>query len=202
MAYLEVGTYFSTSDRSSFFLLPHFHRQKAGMEITQIYAIATMGFFAALLLIRFGVILQQSLSRYNLLYFKDFLFALLVRRHRFFGPWTRVQAISVVLYTIANVAGLAVGTTNVKDAGDRAGVLSLINIIPCYFGLHLGFVSDLLGLSLRTYRQFHASAGSMSFVLGLLHVIINLATVGDTELFQASGQLLSFLASLCEGLCL
>lgn len=165
------------------------------MEITKIYAIATAGFFATLLMIRFGVILQQALWRYNLLFFKDFLFALLVRRHLFFGPWTRAQAISIVLYTIANVVGIAVGTTDVKNASDRAGVLSLINLIPCYFGLHLGFASDLLGLSLRTYRQFHASAGSMSFVLGLLHVIINLATIGESDLFQASGQLLSFLVS-------
>ena len=163
------------------------------MDVAQIYAITAAGFFAALLAIRFIVVLRQFLSHYNLLFFKNFLFALLVRRHRLFGPWTRIQVISIILHIITNVVDVTAGTANVKNAGDRAEVLSLINIIPCYFGLHLGFASDLLGLSLRTYRQFHASAGSMFFALGLLHAIIRLATVEDSDLFQASGQLLSFL---------
>ena len=60
-----------------------------------------------------------------------------------------------------------------SEAATRAGYLSLINMVPAYFGLHLSFVCTLLGVSLPTYRPFHASTGTMSVLLGLLHAVIN-----------------------------
>ena len=63
--------------------------------------------------------------------------------------------------------------TSVSTAGSRTGVLSLINIIPLFFGFHLGYLADLLGVSLRTYRWVHIAAASMAIALGAAHVVIH-----------------------------
>ena len=53
-----------------------------------------------------------------------------------------------------------------------AGALALINMMPLFFGLHLNFLADLCGISLKTYRFTHAAVASMSFLLALYHVIL------------------------------
>ncbi|KAH6667734.1 hypothetical protein B0J14DRAFT_675578 [Halenospora varia] len=44
-------------------------------------------------------------------------------------------------------------------------------MIPLFLGPHLGFLADILGISLSTFRLMHRSAGMMSFGLVLLHVL-------------------------------
>ena len=60
--------------------------------------------------------------------------------------------------------------SDLADAGKRAGTLLLINMIPLYAGLHLSFVADLLGVSVRIYICFHGSVGVMAGALALLYV--------------------------------
>ena len=60
--------------------------------------------------------------------------------------------------------------TSFDEAGDRAGTLSIINMAPLFFGLHLSFLADLLGLLLSNYRRIYRSAGIISFVLVALYI--------------------------------
>ncbi len=57
----------------------------------------------------------------------------------------------------------------------RAGTLSLINLIPLYSGLHLSFLADMLGLSVRTYTKLHGSIGVTSGALAAFHIGVALA---------------------------
>lgn len=74
------------------------------------------------------------------------------------------------LYISLNVFCVTFRVTSFDEAGERAGTLSIINMAPLFFGLHLSFLADLLGLSLSNYRRIHRSAGIMSFALMALHV--------------------------------
>ena len=59
--------------------------------------------------------------------------------------------------------------TSVKEAGARAGTLTMVNLSPSFFDFHLSFLADLLGISLSNYRRIHRMTGWMSFVLCLIH---------------------------------
>ena len=58
--------------------------------------------------------------------------------------------------------------------GIRAGNLSLINLIPLFLGPHLIFLTNILKVSLTTFRHIHGSTGLMSLCLALFHFLITL----------------------------
>ena len=166
------------------------------MDITQIYAITTGAILGLLLIIRATLFFHQIFRPCSVLLAKHFLYPLVLRRHRFFGPWSRAQVILHLIYMAVNTFCSTFRVSSIKELGKRAGTLSLINMIPSYFGYHLSFISDMLGLSLITYRRIHASAGAMSVVLGLFHAVVNVASITKLNLFSASGQLFGFIVRL------
>ena len=143
------------------------------MDTVQFYAIAAGGCIALVLIIRFVAHLAKLLTSCSTWLHKHVLFPMIVRRHRFLGPWTRAQVLSQLIYLAANIFCLSFRAPNVAQVSVRAGHLSLINMMPAYFGCHLSFICDILGVPLSAYRLFHASTGTMSIVLALLHVVIH-----------------------------
>ena len=103
--------------------------------------------------------------------FRYLTYPYLVRRHRFLGPWTRADVIIQLAYITSNSFCLGF-RSSIAKAGLRAGSLSLINLIPLFLGPHLGFLADILGVSLSTFRHLHRSAGLMSSGLVLFHALI------------------------------
>ena len=150
-----------------------FESIKNKTDVTQFYAIAAGGCIALLFIVRTLTRLRWLLKPGDALLRKHFLYPLLLRRHRLLGPWTRARVAFQVIYLAANVFCTCFKVSTASEAATRAGHLSLINMVPAYFGLHLSFVCTLLGVSLPTYRLFHASTGTMSVLLGLLHAVIN-----------------------------
>jgi hypothetical protein len=73
--------------------------------------------------------------------------------------------------------------SSIADVGTRAENLSLINVMPSYLAYHLSFMSDMLSLSLRTYRTIHATIEIMSVTLKLIHIGIKIAKVLELKLF-------------------
>ncbi|CZR52131.1 uncharacterized protein PAC_02008 [Phialocephala subalpina] len=149
------------------------------MEITLVYAIALGGVLLIPLLINLlpwlpyltfstPPFLQQILR-----YLK---YAYLVRRHQFLGPWTFADILLQVIYIASNSVCLCLPDLHIAKAGMRAGNLSLINMIPLFLGPHLGFLADILGVSLSTFRLMHRSAGVMSCSLVLFHVLAMLVS--------------------------
>lgn len=73
-----------------------------------------------------------------------------------------------------------------SQAGLRAGTLSIVNLIPLFAGPHLSTLADLLGISLRTIRQIHRSAGIMAVLLAGFHVIVALGTGPAPDVTRSS----------------
>ncbi|KKZ65772.1 hypothetical protein EMCG_08421 [[Emmonsia] crescens] len=101
------------------------------------------------------------------------------------GPWTRVNVLCHLVYGAANVFCLCYPKLLASDAGHRAGVLSLVNMIFLFAGVHLSLVADLLGVSLRRCRGSHRAAGWMVAGLAAVHALatVNKAafTLGDSR---------------------
>lgn len=103
-----------------------------------------------------------------------------------------------LIYLVANIFCASFRVPTAKEASVRTAHLSLINMMPAYFGFHLSFICDLLGVSLAKYRLFHASTGTMSVLFGLPHVLIHATSkpsfkVGES--WQIFGLIVSFAAS-------
>ena len=141
--------------------------------MTQLYAIVTGGCIALLFLVRTLIRLCWLFKPSNILLRKHILYPFLLRRHRLLGPWTRAQVAYQVIYLAANIFCTCFKVSTASDAATRAGFLSLINMVPAYFGLHLSFICTLLGVSLPSYQVFHRSIGTISVLLSLLHTVIN-----------------------------
>lgn len=144
------------------------------MEITLAYAIALGGVLLLPLLLNLLPWLPYlsfstpSFIQQALRYLK---YPYIIRRHRFVGPWTCVDIIIQIVYIASNSFCVGFRVSSIEKAGVRAGHLSLINMIPLFLGPHLGFLADILGISLSMFRLMHRSAGLMSFGLVLFHVV-------------------------------
>lgn len=166
------------------------------MNVTQIYAIATGVIFSLCIIVHMALLFVWLLQPCNMFVVKFFLYPLMLWRHWFFKPWTWVQVFFHLLYLAVNIFCSTFQVSTVREVGNRAGTLSLINMMPFYFTYHLSFISDILGLFLLTYHCIHASTGVMSVFLGLVHAIINVVTTTNLNLFSASGQLFKFIVKL------
>lgn len=133
------------------------------MDVTQGYAIAAGGIFVLLLIVKNIPFFQQILSALAILMAKHLTFPLLVRRHRLLGPWSRAGVLLQLLYFAMNMLCMTFRVSSVKEAGARAGTLATTS----FFGFHMSFLPDLLGISLLNYRM----AGWLSCFLGVIHVL-------------------------------
>ncbi|KAH8585445.1 hypothetical protein B0O99DRAFT_530852 [Bisporella sp. PMI_857] len=68
------------------------------------------------------------------------------------------------------------------EAGLQAGTLALVTLIPLLAGAHHAFLADLLGVSLRTIRLVHRSAGIVTCLLCPLHILIAVASKASLPL--------------------
>ena len=166
------------------------------MDVTQYYAIAAGGCIALLFIV-------QTLIRISWLFIpciallrKFFLCPLLLRRHRLLGPWTRAQVAIELIYLAVNALCACFRVSTASNVATRARYLSLINMMPTYFEFHLSFVCTLLGISLPTYRLFHASTGTMSVILNVLHAVISAAAKPSLG-WKRSEQVFQMIVSCC-----
>jgi hypothetical protein len=145
------------------------------MEAVNIYAICVSGTFAAFFLITFRSYFLQFVQYVVLLMSKYLTYPQILRRHSLFGPWTLAGIIVHTAFIAANVYCLEFWKLSAIKVGLRAANLALINMMPLYLGPHLSFLADLFGISLKSFRIVHRSAGIMSFVLVLLHIFVVIA---------------------------
>lgn len=75
------------------------------------------------------------------------------------------------MYIALDIFCITFRVTPLSEAGDKAGTLSVDDMPPLFFILHLSFLADLLGLLLSSYRWIHRSAGLLSFALVTLHLL-------------------------------
>jgi hypothetical protein len=164
------------------------------MEISEAYAIAIGGSFVLLFLLN-SLPYITGLAEYLLmLTSKHLTYPYLLSRHRLLGPWSRAGFGLQLIYIVANILCLSFQTASLSGVGLRAGSLSLINMIPLFAGPHLSYLADLLGLTLRTFRCIHRSAGLMSFSLAIVHVSIAFASRPSFDL-NVAGNLFAVIVS-------
>lgn len=133
------------------------------------------GVFGIYFLIAILPYLMPFMEKISLLAFKHLIYRHFLRRHRFLGPWTPADILIQLVYIAINSYCLGFWESPISRAGLRAGNLSLINMMPLFLGPHLSFPASLFGVSLDTYRLVHRSAGLMSVILLLFHVLTAVA---------------------------
>jgi len=146
------------------------------MEITLAFGIAIGGVFLALACFKIRHRIRQFLEAFLLWTNKHFVYPRLLGRHRYLGPWSRADVLLQSVYFAAIIFCLRYEVSSVSKAGLRAANLALINLVPLLSGPSFNVLADLLGISLGTFRRFHRSAGVMSFVLLVFHVITVVAS--------------------------
>ncbi|KFZ02687.1 hypothetical protein V500_00025 [Pseudogymnoascus sp. VKM F-4518 (FW-2643)] len=148
------------------------------MDAIQIYAIAAGGTLCIFAFVNLLPLLIPLVTRISNFVSKHFRYPYILHRHRILGPWTRAGVVIQLAYLAINLFCVVVvlswdglKAVNFSDAGRRAGTLAEVNMIPLLAGPHFAFLADLLGLSLKTIRGIHRSAGWMTAALVLLHAM-------------------------------
>lgn len=137
---------------------------------TDIYILCFVSCFLVLFI--FQNVIPYAISTFKtlvLLPAKAIGYCFLVNRYVLIGPFTVASAFFQLLYIGGNVVSLVYGVDSVAQAASRAGTLSLVNMAPLYFAMHLSYLADVFGLSLATYRQLHRSCG----LIAVGHVIFH-----------------------------
>ena len=147
------------------------------MNPSLIYAAVAGGIAASLLVLQFSRYIYHFHQRtVSVLLLRHLVYPLLIDGHALVGPWTRGVISLQLLYWITTIFCSTFRVSSLAEAATRTGTLSLVNLVPLYFGFHLAFIADLLGVSLRLWKGLHGSIGVVAFVLAVAHATIHLAT--------------------------
>jgi hypothetical protein len=98
-----------------------------------------------------------------------------IRRPKYISRWSGIEICMLLGYMAGNVICIAIGTPPLSVAGRRAADLALISMTLLCITPHLGFLTNLLRLSLTTVHRLHLSVGIVTCLLLVLHVV---GTVG------------------------
>ena len=135
------------------------------------YAVAAGGTLSIFVLLNLLPYLAPLWKHISLFTSKHLTYPYVLHRHRLIGPWSRFEFLLQVVYLTINIFCLSFRLSGVAKAGTRAGNLSLVNMIPLFAGPSFSFLADRLGIPLKVYRCAHRSAGLMTVVLVLIHVL-------------------------------
>jgi hypothetical protein len=133
------------------------------MEITQVYALAVVSIFTFFLISNLRSFLDSYVTQL-------FIYPRIIRRYRYFGPWSPAGVILQLAYAAMNLFCASFKAPNILVVSSRAANLSLINMIPIFAGAHQSFLADVLGVSLNTYQRVHRSTGTIAFLLLVFHI--------------------------------
>ena len=143
------------------------------MDVTQIYAVVAGSLFAALTTINFCIHLGTILQTCTVWILRHIVYPFFLRRHRLIGPWSRRGLILRSIYLLTNIFCSSYRTQSIVEAGNRTGILSLINLMPVFFGPHLDFLAGLMGVSLHNLHTVHGSAAVVSVLLSAAHALFS-----------------------------
>ena len=150
------------------------------MYVTQAYAIAAGGVFVLLLIVKGLTSFRPILRALAILTAKHLTYPFIVRRHRLLGLWSRADILLQLIYVIINLFCMSFRVSSIKEAGARAGTLAMINLAPPFFGFHLSFLANLLGILLSNCRRIYRMTGWILFFFGIVYA---LATVYNNPLY-------------------
>jgi hypothetical protein len=76
----------------------------------------------------------------------------------------------------ANAFCNILGVYNWPQAGSRAAIFSVINLLPLLLAGQLSLAADLIGIILRSYIRIHGIVGYMVFAQTLARILIVVKT--------------------------
>ncbi|CAG7978344.1 unnamed protein product [Penicillium olsonii] len=140
------------------------------MEATFIYAIIAGSIFLLLIILKLWQMLLPWQSTLKRAFARHITYPYVLQRHRLMGPWSRGIVFIHIAYFVSHVVIILFQDRSLVNIRARAGVLSLVNLILPLSAIHLSYLADILGLSLRNYRRLHRSVAWMCSGLLLIHV--------------------------------
>ena len=144
------------------------------MNLPQLYAIAAGGLFALIFIFRVIVsILRATSQQVSSFFFRHLIYPFILQRHRFWGPWIRLDVAVQIVYWVCTLFFILYGVSSSVDIGSRAGRVALVNMIPLYSVTHLSFLANALRITLRFSRRLHDSIDVMTAGLSIVHVILS-----------------------------
>ena len=135
------------------------------------YSIAACGIFLLLIYLNFRPQLAELAQFLRIPVLKHLAYPLVVRHQRHIGRWSRADILMQMTYLGVNIFCLCFKASSLSSAGLRAANLSLISMGVLYATPHLGFLTNILGLSWITVRRLHLSVGVMALLLLIFHVL-------------------------------
>jgi len=159
------------------------------MDPVSIYGLAAGG----ICIISFLYYASSHISRWiqdrTLFYvFKYLIYPVFIKRTRLSTPFSRWHALLMALYWSGTAACNIVGVSTMVQAGNRAGALAALHLIPLLFTNRPSFAADLFGISIQTYLRLHSSVGIMALLQALVHTVIfcsrNVFQINDTLEFN------------------
>lgn len=150
--------------------------------------------FALLTIVHFCLTVLTFSQKLKTLIFAHLIYPFAVRRFRFIGPWSRANLMLRIAFVSVNIFCSTFRVHSLPGLGTRAANLAIANMVPLFFGPHLGFLASLLGTSLDTFHQIHGSFAQASVALGTVHTVINV--IGKSFSSENPDQLYGLIVSL------
>ncbi|KAJ3499729.1 hypothetical protein NLG97_g111 [Lecanicillium saksenae] len=99
-----------------------------------------------------------------------------------FDRWSRRDVLLLLVYIGATISCIVLPLSGINQIILRSGTLSVVNFIFCYAGPYLGFLADVLGLSLRSCRRLHGTVGTLAVGLAAFHAATGGVAKGRLDL--------------------
>lgn len=131
-------------------------------------------------------LLSYHALRYIWNTWKYLLYKQIVRRHRYLGPWTAAGILLHIVYFSANGVGVLYPPLSGSALTTRSGVAALINISFLACSPNVDFLSEIFGVTPKTWRQLHRAVAWMVGPLVTLHFICALRQHSFGQLARAS----------------
>lgn len=137
-----------------------------------IYGVVAGGILVALCMARATSLMARWANLTDSLITRHLTLPYIVRRHQLFGPWSRGSVLLHLSYIIVNIFLIFFGDSSLTGAGRRAGALALTNLTFLLSAMHLSFLADCLGITLRNCKRIHRAVGWMVIALQIFHIMM------------------------------
>jgi hypothetical protein len=95
----------------------------------------------------------------------------ILKRRRYYGSVTFLDAIILILYLFLNGFFMQLGVHVSTQLSMRCGTMALINIIPLFLGGPTSYFANFFGIPIYSYYLAHSWIGGVVVLQGLLHSI-------------------------------
>ncbi|KAK1506528.1 FAD-binding domain-containing protein [Colletotrichum costaricense] len=160
--------------------------------VTAAYAICIAGLLVGIAFV--NALARTTRLRRRLAHYveRQLSYRFLVHRHSFLGPWNAISLLGPTVYVGVNVFCFLFRQSATLS---RSGTLTLLNLAPLFLGPSLGFVADLLGISLSHFMFWHRWQGRVASGMLVVHIFTAMADQRPVGLNQTK-DVLGFVGSL------